>query len=107
MEAQKVDIMKGLCFRCEHRASFNENGSRPRYECGVVNSAVCSCYMYMPVKPVITKVLDKNDKRPRFAGVLSTRETMVGIVDDFVLDVVESTGEAILYWAPEKKVLKK
>jgi hypothetical protein len=24
----------GLCFRCEHRAQFQECGSRPRFECG-------------------------------------------------------------------------
>jgi len=29
---EKKDI-KGLCFRCEHRANFLETGRRPRFEC--------------------------------------------------------------------------
>jgi hypothetical protein len=47
----------GLCFRCEHRARFLEDRSgeppRPRYQCGETTRAVCSCYMYEPVAPLI------------------------------------------------------
>ena len=54
----------GLCYRCEHRARFIENGHGPRCECGDVDRAVSSCYMYLPVVPVITKPLNTDDPRP-------------------------------------------
>ena len=41
-----------LCYRCDHRANWHETKHGPRYECGVLNSAVCGCYMYRPVRPL-------------------------------------------------------
>lgn len=57
---------RGLCWRCEHRALFHEGKGQSRYECGQ-NTAVVSCFMFQPVKPVILKK-EKGDKRPMFAG---------------------------------------
>lgn len=47
----------GLCWRCEHRARFNEMGGkwRPRCECGDVHTAYCGCYMYAPVVPFVLR----------------------------------------------------
>ena len=62
-----------LCYRCEHRARYYETKSGPRCECGLVDMAVGSCYMYDPVMPVMLKKND-GDSRPMFAGrMLSAR----------------------------------
>lgn len=53
----------GLCFRCEHRARFLELGFAPRCECGAIEQAVCSCYMYKPVLPVLLRP-NEGDRRP-------------------------------------------
>ena len=51
----------GLCFRCEHRASFLETGTAPRYECKNVKDAARICYNYNPVRPCTLKY-------PNFSG---------------------------------------
>lgn len=72
--------MKGLCFRCEHRARFHEVGSKPRYECGQIDEAVCGCYMYKPVIPLIIKPRD-NDDRPLTLNIFSARMEAVSYID--------------------------
>jgi hypothetical protein len=63
----------GLCFRCEHRAKFLEDGHAPRCECGDIKLSVSSCYMYIPVKPCIT--IPRDLERPRFGPTfISARE---------------------------------
>lgn len=44
-----------LCFRCEHRASFLETGSQPRFECGNIENSNKGCYMFIPCRPVVMK----------------------------------------------------
>jgi len=56
-----------LCYRCEHRVNFLENKIASRCECGTIESSVCGCYMYEPVKPVVLKK-NEDDTRPQFAG---------------------------------------
>jgi hypothetical protein len=59
----------GLCFRCEHRALYlQEKRHRPRLECGMAECAVRSCYMYLPVKPLVLEKSDKRDPRPMLAA---------------------------------------
>ena len=58
--------VRGLCFRCEHRARYYETGSAPRMECGSPETAVYGCYMYKPVRPVVVGPRDKSDPRPIF-----------------------------------------
>lgn len=71
----------GLCFRCEHRARFFENGRAPRCECGDINSSKYGCYMYRPVSPVILK-RDENDSRPQFGpAFISSRSYYDGIFE--------------------------
>jgi len=97
-----MDEKKGLCFRCEHRARFMETGSGPRCECQDREKAVYSCYMYMPVKPIITKRND-GDKRPQFSGyALSARSHYVRVAEGKLAMKRYKDGNA-LYW--ELKVI--
>jgi hypothetical protein len=61
---------QGLCFRCEHRARFFEEGSCPRDQCSNIHKAITSCYSYQPVVPCVTVPLEESEddkKKPRFA----------------------------------------
>lgn len=100
----------GLCYRCEHRAVWNETGKhRPRMECGSPTHSSHSCYMYQPVKPVMLGPRDTNDKRPRFAGwAISSRETSKGVPVDLEEHLVATNEQDRLkYWAPGKVLRKK
>ena len=71
----------GLCFRCEHRATFLESGIKPRFECGEARS-VHGCYMFMPCKPIVVGPIE-GEKRPIFAGwMFAGRIQSYGLVDD-------------------------
>jgi hypothetical protein len=71
-----------LCFRCEHRAQFLENGSQPRYECGQVKDSKSGCYMFKPCKPVLVKS-DKDDPRPQYGPpMISSRSYAERLVTD-------------------------
>jgi hypothetical protein len=108
-----------LCYRCEHRAKFLEEYSkqklsgktnekiedffisRPRYECGMIESSVNSCYLFKPVKPIFIKPQD-NDNRPLSLNIFSCR---VEKVDDIKVEL-ELKGEVInnsviYYWVPK------
>jgi hypothetical protein len=99
---------KGLCFRCEYRARFFEEGHGPRFECNQGNQAVYSCYMDKPVTPVILKLND-NEKRSRYGEVgamLSGRSHHEGLIDpQYKLKEFED-GKYALYVVP-KTVRKK
>jgi hypothetical protein len=97
------DKIQGLCYRCEHRATFKETGYAPRSECKSEIS-VMGCYCYKPVKPLVIKPR-KGDKRPISLDILSCRIEAVKIAD------VELTGKKIrggyiVYWQPKEKVIK-
>ena len=80
--SERREIREGLCFRCEHRAMFLERGWRPRHECGNIEETKYGCYMYRPVRPVITEV-NEGDDRPQFAGsMLSARAHFHRVMDD-------------------------
>ena len=74
-------MMEGLCFRCEQRAQFLENGSRPRFECGLVEETKYACYSYRPVTPVVLQRLETELKeRPDFGPwMLSARMKFVRV----------------------------
>ena len=102
----KTEEKSGLCFRCEHRAKFLEEGSRPRYECGEIEESKFSCYMYKPVRPVVTAKLG-DDKRPKYAGSLfSARSRFVEVAEDVELKVEEIATGDYLYWAPKQEEKK-
>jgi len=66
-----------LCYRCEHRARHLESmdkgdhmtGSGPRCECRASESAVYSCYMFLPTAPMIVAP-NEGEERPLFAGAM-------------------------------------
>ncbi len=92
----------GLCYRCEHRAKFLENKTHPRYECGCIERAVYSCYMYEPCCPIILKKL-QGDRRPVSSGwMISARMQAVDIAEA-KLKIISKTKKKkapqyILYW---------
>ena len=91
-----------LCFRCEHRAKYLESvskgeyPSRPRMQCGDINLSSYSCYMFTPCFPIITKP-PSDDKRPRFAGIISSREEVVRVMEreEIALEVIHENNEEI------------
>jgi len=90
-----------LCYRCEHRAQFLENGPRPRYECGEIQTSKIACYMYRPVKSVVL-ARDKDDERPQFGPpIIASRSYFVRIADEMELSLDRlNKDESILYWKP-------
>ena len=89
-----------LCYRCEYRAQFLENGRRPRHECGD-GGAVYGCYMFRPVKPLVLKPRD-NDTRPITLNLLSGRVEAVRVADVELRDMGD--GEILPMWVlPDNK----
>ena len=79
---------------------FLESGVRPRYECGEIESAKFSCYMYRPVMPVLLKK-QKEDKREQFAGwMLSARSEAAGMPEMELAAKYKKSG-SLLYWIPK------
>ena len=91
---------KSLCFRCEWRAAFLEDGHRPRHECGETDRAVWCCYMYVPTKPFILVKANKKDKRP-FLGppLFSARRKRVR-TPELMLDGKKYRDGHLVYWVP-------
>lgn len=93
---------RGLCFRCDHRAQYLEDGEKPRLECGLIRTTKMACYMYQPVKPVMLSKLDDDDSRLRFRGpMFSSRERYAGIPNMELAATID--GELVtLYWVPRQ-----
>ncbi len=89
-----------LCYRCEHRAQFLEEGRRPRHECGNVESSVMGCYMFKPTKPITIKPREGDD-RPLTLSVLSCR-----VERDDDIELYLNSGliddKLVIYWEPIK-----
>jgi hypothetical protein len=95
-EAEKT-LGLGLCFRCEHRAEFLENGFKPRFECGMEKMASSGCYMFMPCKPVAVAPSD-GEKRPIFGPwMIAGRVRAQGLVDaeKLHLKLIDVSGYAV------------
>lgn len=101
---KKKERTVGLCFRCDHRAEWFEKGSRPRYECGEADKSVVACYMYSPVRPVISKRLypAKEDPRPEYGGLIGCRmkaEKVAERDEDIKLSCIwKDDGSSFLLW---------
>jgi hypothetical protein len=94
---------EGLCFRCEWRARYYEEGHSPRCECGDIDSAVCSCYMYKPVTPVILKP-NQNDNRPLIGTVgnmFSGRSHYISLIEPKYKMIMNEDGTYIIYVVPK------
>jgi len=94
-------MIKGLCYRCEYRASYHETGRHPRLECAN-NNSVISCYMYLPVKPLIVK-RNKEDNRPLFPPAISARTQIVNLAKDIECTYRKTKRGYLFYWIPKDK----
>ena len=105
---QIVDRLRGeeftqsLCFRCEYRAQYFERGHAPRLECSDIGSAKYSCYMYRPVKPVVTE-LNEDESRPQFSGSLLAGRSHAVRVMDGELALREYEDGSAIYWKPKRR----
>ena len=93
-------MSKALCYRCEHRAVYLETGGGPRSECKMSDTAVQSCYMYTPVRPVRLK-LNEGDTRPPIApAFISARLRREGILDGILAVTGYEDSSFVKYWKP-------
>ena len=91
----------GLCYRCEYRALYFEEGYGSRSECQQSGAAVGSCYMFKPVAPIVLKRL-KGDNRPALAAwMISARMERVQ-VEPRLECVTKKTKKGLMpYWRPQ------
>jgi hypothetical protein len=112
MKAEEPEKTLGLtlCFRCERRAEFLENGFKPRFECGMEKTATSCCYMFMPCKPVAV-VPNDGENRPIFGPwMIAGRVRALGLIDAerIRLKVMGIDQESVAaVWAIKSKGTKK
>ena len=107
---KKIEVVKyqGLCFRCEWRALSLEKKGEPRCECGMHNIQVCGCYMFKPVRPVVTQVSPGYEDRPRYGpAIISARERGVELLDGVLTVVKVDKKKSALVWVEAVKKCKK
>jgi len=92
-------MKKGLCYRCEYRAQFLETEHGPRSECGNTGSAVGSCYMVAPVKPLVLLKNANSFNRPQSAGAASRSHSET--LADCRLNLESQRKGSVLYWTPK------
>lgn len=89
----------GLCVRCEYRARYLEEGSGPRFECGMTRMSVHSCYMYTPVIPIAYRA-NSGDERPTVAPwFMRARVHREKLMDAQLITVMEQ-GATVSFWVP-------
>lgn len=90
-----------LCYRCEYRALYLEEGTGPRAECKMTTATVGACYMFKPVKPIALERRE-GDERPMMAGILSSRMQKMEC-PELELEIKDYKTGIFLYWLPKKK----
>ena len=94
---------KGLCYRCEYRAKFLEEGNGPRFECKVPEMSVMGCYMFQPVKPICIKPRE-GDGRPMSLNYFSARvertdfQPLMELASTEQLASENIVGGILVYW---------
>ena len=88
---------KGLCFRCEYRTKYLEEGNGPRFECKVPEMSVIGCYMFQPVKPIVIKPRE-GDNRPLSLNYFSARVERVDVSPELELRGEETKEGILVYW---------
>lgn len=94
------DIKKnksGLCFRCEHRAIYLEEGHSPRFECQMIENSVSGCYMFNPTKPICIKPIS-GEKRPISLDIFSGRVERVEKEINLNLSATLIDKDLLIYW---------
>jgi|TARA_R100000501_G_C2608020_1_gene103287 hypothetical protein len=100
-------MKKGLCFRCEHRAVYLEEGHGPRFECQSETQTSFGCYCYKPVKPVSLVYPDYgnsdydklNKERPPTGGLIGARMQYHDI-PQYIYTISEHNDVYIGYYIP-------
>lgn len=102
-----------MCFRCQHRVDCLEGASAPRCECDDFEHSKYTCYMFIPIKPVVLTKLDPSDKRPQFGPwTVAARSRYVGEVTEEEFELALKQGNkteakgTIVYWRPKKSSKK-
>jgi hypothetical protein len=106
-----VDKLKGqsrtgLCYRCEHRAVYLEEGYAPRAECKDIEGNKIICYNYKPVKPCILKYPDYGDddynklnkKRSPVGSYFGARMECNGVADVELEANEDDSGNWVFTW---------
>lgn len=93
----------GLCWRCEHRARFHEEGHRPRYECGEVKTAKVACYAYLPTRPYTVKVVEGDKRIPFGPGMVSARVEVVEVCTTLKATRKKERNKLTLLWNDNSK----
>lgn len=99
----------GLCFRCECRAAYLESVKRGkpgqcRPQCSDVDQSIDSCYMFVPVKPVVTVPIDQNGKWMRFGSLVVPIDKKADTIAECTLLAREVGKDRVLfYWEPKKR----
>ena len=93
---------QGLCFRCEYRARYLEEGTGPRFECKQPEMSVMGCYMFQPVKPICIKPRE-GDNRPLSLNYFSARVERVNASPELELKGEETKEGILVYWKPKEE----
>ena len=89
-----------LCYRCEWRARYLEEGYYPRHECSDINTSKIGCYMYCPCRPVVWKPDgSEQDPRPIGTGLFARRSHAERLSDGKLKFKKLKNGEYVSYWA--------
>jgi len=97
-----------LCYRCEYRAQYLEEGHAPRCECGDIKGSKFSCYMYKPSLPVWTVPSNTDDERPRFGPALfAARESAERTANRLECPwrAIVRGDSVLVYCAPPRKLI--
>ena len=95
MEKQNL----GLCYRCESRAKFLEEGHGPRLECSEITQSKYSCYMFNPVKP-IPEQSNEGENRAITGCYLSGRSHRSDANIHFTKVIECIDGNIVKFWIP-------
>lgn len=89
----------GLCHRCEHRARAMEGNGALRHECGQSGQSVVSCYAYQPVRPVVLRRNENDERLLNAPTALRGRSHFAGLLEGRIgYNYNELRQEMRLYW---------
>lgn len=99
-----------LCYRCQHRLEFLEEGHKLRFECGEIEKSLAICYAFKPIKPIELKKAkysgdygELNKDRPAFGSpLLSARmEVIRDSKIKYELKINKTEAGYVLYYVPK------
>ena len=91
-----------ICICFAYRAKYLEEGSGPRFECSVPTSSIVGCYMFQPIKPIVIKPRE-GDNRPLSLNYFSARVERVDASPELELKGEETENGMLVYWKPKEE----